>query len=81
MTFTLTFWKIKLPAILENTSLHKHGIRDTMNLLGYTAISVGALKRVGIPDQVSSQIAAILITYYKQTDTLFEAYTTTTSTT
>jgi hypothetical protein len=48
VTFALTFWKIKLPAFLENIPLYQHDIRGTTNLLGHTAISVGALKRASL---------------------------------
>jgi hypothetical protein len=50
VTFTLTFWKIKLPAFLENIPLYQH-IRGTTNLLGHTAISVGALKTARLRNQ------------------------------
>jgi hypothetical protein len=54
VTFTSTFWKIKLPAFLENIPLYQDGIRGPTNLLGHPAISVGPLKRARLGIQPES---------------------------
>jgi hypothetical protein len=50
VTITLTFWKIKLPALLESIPPHKHQV----NLLVHPKISVDALKVARLRNQPES---------------------------